>query len=718
DIVGFEMTFIIYFCVYGYHLLVPGYLIARLLNLRRGRFLLSLALSYALLLLNLIPMEWLEAPLWIFILAFNLQVGFLLFANALVGWRHARVGIAARRRTWSSFLSSITKSCWPPLVIVSGVLIYLVWAGPYIELPADAWRHIGRFQDAWNTCVHTGHIARIQIAAENWMPSNYFMQQGGHWYILHALLCKISGITITDSVMPLTVANTIMFCWSIYWFAIFLWSRHRISRLQKILASLWSVCFTVVWLGVNIFAYIRYYALAPGILNYIIYLAVVVLILDYLRSRSWWSHALWLVPLLLTAMNVIHTQEAVFVCFMGLGMLIVMEGQWIWTKSKYSVFRSQKSEVVKERWFWTRIRNGLTNRRAQTLAMNMLKIHVLFFGGLIIFGLLLFYSLHKPMVGDGYSETVLKPVFQNVFHQQWFIQPPSGQFFQVLTWWGVFVYALFLLYARHFLRQPFILAGMLMPCLTVFNPLTLAILSRWMADPNAIYRFNYMIPLPFVAGFLAMRFSNEIKRWIGAGWRNGMRSSQRDLPAIIVQIKSILWWRGLWAGGCLLGLFILLTPWEPLFGMKSNSRFYTFKPVAEGNDQRRWGDLIALVRTHPQAVILSDQYTSTILHWLGANTTDGDWWLRPASQGADRLALLRNLDRRHDWWLVVNRRNGEFSRNGYISGHWPADVLMRFASFYPEDLILFIKQHPELFKEIWSKDQIQVYDIVEEQMLK
>jgi len=281
-----------------------------------------------------------------------------------------------------------------------------------------------------------------------------------------------------------------------------------------------------------------------------------------------------------------------------------------------------------------------------------------------------------------------------------------------------------------------------------------------------------MIPLSFVAGFLAMHFSNAIKRWIGSGWRNSLRSSQRDLPAkhakgreniigakgveiitteaplcdgiivgkptllrdllfqkisffsvlsrvsrdIIVRIKSMLWWRGLWAGGCLLGLLILLTPWEPLFGMKSNSRFYTLKPVPEGNDQRRWGDLSAFVRTHPQSEILSDSYTSQILQWLGAGATAGDWWLRPSPHGADRLGLLRKLDRRQDWWLVVNQRNGEFSINGYISGHWPADVLMRFPSFYPEDLILFIKQHPELFKKIWSKDQIQVYDIVESRL--
>lgn len=720
------MASILFFGVYGYHLFVPGYLVTRLLGLRRGRFLLALALSYALLLLNLIPLVWLRSPLWIFTLAFNLQVGILLVANILVGlhrWR-ARNGTAKIRWPWNSIAKSCWRRrnrCWPPLAIVAGVLIYLTWAGPYTELPADVWDHIERFLYAQHS-IASGHFVRLWIW-DNLSLTEYISHQGWHWNILYALLCKMSGITTTDSWLPLSIANTIVFCLSIYWFAMFLWSRQRIHSVQKMQAALWTVCFTALWLGVSVFAYIRYYTFASTILNYVIYLAVIILALDYLRSPSWWSHAVWLAPVLLAVMNVIHTQEAVFVFFMGLGMIVLLEGRWTWLKNRWSKdgdqmseAGGQKSEVVKKRWFWTWIRNGLTDRRAPTFVMNMPKIHVFFIGGLIIFGLLLYHSLHKPMVGYGYSAAVLKPVFQDVFHQKWFIQPPTGQFFQVVTWWGVFVYAVFLLNARNFLRQPFILSGMLMPCLVVFNPLTILILSRWVTDLNVIYRCNYMIPLPFVAGFMAMRFSNEIWMWIGAGWHNGTQSCQRDRPAIIVQMKSMLFLRRIWAVAALLGLVVLLMPFEPLFGMKSNSRFYTLKPVPEGNDQRRWGDLIALVRTHPQTAILSDSYTSVMLHWMGVNTTAGDWWLRPSSPGTDRLGLLRKLDQQQDWWLVVNRRNGEFSTNGYISGHWPADVLMHFASFYPENLILFIKQHPELFHEIWSKDQIQVYDIIESRL--
>jgi len=447
------------------------------------------------------------------------------------------------------------------------------------------------------------------------------------------------------------------------------------------------------------------------------------------------------------AMNVIHTQEAVFAFFMGLGILMVIEGQWLlggWWRSKHPLVLHSLGDGGT-----SNIQHPTSNEEiesARVPTVNMLKIHVLFIGGLIVFGLLLFYSLHKPMVSYGYSEFLLRPLFHGEWlGQKWFIQPPSGQFFQVLTWWGLFVYALFLIYIRQFLRQPFILAGMLMPFLIVFNPLTLMIITRWVTDLNVIYRFNYMIPLPFVAGFLALRFWGEIKLHLPAKHAKGRENilnakdaepitarrewtSFRNLlfhaispfsvisrvsRAIIIQIKSRLCWHTIWAGICLLSLFVLLMPWEPLLGMRSNSRFYTLKPVPEGNDQRRWGDLIALVRTHPQAHVLTDHYTFILLRWMDVNVMDGGWWIAPSAKGADRLALLRKLDQQYDWWLVVNRRNGEFSMNGARSGHWWSDALTHFATAYPDDMLLFVKEHPELFNEIWSRDQIRVYDIVE-----
>ena len=513
----------LYCCVYGYLIFVPGWLITRLLDLRRGRFLLALALSYALLILNLIPMEWLRAPLWVFFLASNLQVIILLAANLIMEYRwRGRVRSRSEPRTprqsgaaTAQLVRSLLAHWWPPLLIVLGVFVYLAWAGPYMELPSDPWQHVGRFLQAQTSCIDSGHFEPINLrggAAGELKQS--LSRQGCHWYIVHALICKTSGLAIVDSVLPLTVANTIVFCLAIYWFAMFLWARQRIARCRKIQASLWAVGFTVLWLGVNIFAYVRYYALAPAILNYVVYLAAVVLMLDYFRSRSWWSHALWIVPLLVMVMNVIHTQEAAFAFFMGIGMLIVIEGQWVW-----GGWRRRKHRTSNIEHRTSNIEHPTPNVECRKImevsilpAGNMLKIHIFAVVGLGLFGLLFYYSLNKPMAG--YSAFLLRPLFHGEWlGQKWFIQPPAEQFFQVLTCWGVFVYALFLIYAGSFRRQPFILAGMLMPLLIVFNPVTLLILSRWISDLNAIYRFNYMIPLPFVAGFLAMRFWKEMRSW-------------------------------------------------------------------------------------------------------------------------------------------------------------------------------------------------------------
>lgn len=683
------MASLLYFCWYGYHFFAPGYLLSRLLGLRRGRFLLSLAISYAVLTLNLIPMEWFRAPLWVFFIAFNLQVVALMAANIILEYRRR----CRRAYEFGPLISRLCKTSalklyrriiaywWPPVVVILGLLIYLDWAGPYTELPADAWRHIERFQNVWQYCIGTGHFEQIWVPAKITTLSGYFVQPGCHWYILHVLFCRLSGLTIMDSLLPLSIANSIVFSLAIYWFALTIWSHQRITRVDKMYIAFLTVCFMVIWLGVSVFAYIRYYAFAPAILNYAVYLATILLIMDYLRSWRWLGHAVWLVPVLLAAMNVIHSQEAAFAIVMGMGLIIVAEAQWIWMKIRSAKAGNMPAIVIRDEF-------------KRMAAMNMRKVHIFFIGGLVLFIVLLIYSLHRPL--PDYSTTALKPVFQNATSlPTLFIQPPSGHLFQVVTWWGLFVYALFLTNYRCFLRQPFVLAGMLMPFLTVLNPLAISMLARLLPDVNAVYRFSYMIPMPFVAGFLAVRFVNDIKLWNGANYC-----------------------RVIWSGICLLGLLIMLAPFEVLMGKPSNNRIYTLKPVAEGNDQRRWGDLIAFLKDHPQVGLLSDPYTCQLLYWVGLTASDCDKFLCLSSAVSDRGGLLRKLDWRHDWWLVVNRRNGDYSMNGARSGHWPAEILKQFDTFYSEDLRTYIAQHPALFKEIWNKNQIQVYDIVESELWK
>ncbi len=707
------MASILYLGLYAWHFFLPGYLIVRLLAIRRGTFLLSVAGSYALLMLNLMPLEWFKAPLWAFALAVNLQIALLLAANVFAGYRrgggwpsfwHPAGNRRGRPAGGGPSLSHGFSRWWAPLAIVAGVGAYLAWAGPYLELPADPWGHIVRFLEARQNILHPiVYVPRGMVARpDSWLE--FVMGQGGHWYILQSLFCRWSGLAVPDLPGPLTLANTLVFCLSIYWFAMFLWSGQRVRLRRKVQASLLAVIFTAVWLGINIFAYVRYYALAPGMLNYVLYLAAVILMLDYFRARSWRGQALWMLPLLLLTMNVVHTQEALFACFMGLGILLVLEGRGV--ISRVAAIRGQKSGIT--------LKAAMESARAP--AAKMLKVHVFLGLGLAAFGLLFYFSIHRPMAS--YSAFVLRPLFNGEWlGQQWLIQPLTGQFAQVLTWWGVLVYGLFLLHLRYFKRQPFILAGMLMPCLIVFNPLTILVMARWMFDPGAIYRFNYMLPLPFVAGFLAVRFWGEISSGMRQLFHSrslGKRPPDRSGPPARGMLGRVtMAGRGIWSAGALLGLIVLLTPWEPLVGNRSLSRFYTLQPVAEGNDQRRWGDLIAWLRQDPQVRVLTDGYSAMLLNMAGVKVMSGGWWIAPEKPGADRLALLRNLDRQHDWRLVVNRRNGDFSLNGARSGHWCGDALMHFAAAYPDDLLLFVKGHPELFREIWSRDQIQVYDIVE-----
>jgi hypothetical protein len=62
------------------------------------------------------------------------------------------------------------------------------------------------------------------------------------------------------------------------------------------------------------------------------------------------------------------------------------------------------------------------------------------------------------------------------------------------------------------------------------------------------------------------------------------------------------------------------------------------------------------------------------------------------------------------WLLVINRRDGNSSVVGKISGHWPEDVL-RVSHYYSPGFIDFVARHKQLFKRLWGQGGIEVYEI-------
>jgi hypothetical protein len=373
------------------------------------------------------------------------------------------------------------------------------------------------------------------------------------------------------------------------------------------------------------------------------------------------------------AMKLVHSQEVLFAACMALGVIICE--------------------------FW---------RRPSP------KITALFWLGLIAYvGAFLLAHL-QPMKAA--PDALLLPVQQIIpFLKNMYLVPPTGRFYEVLTLWGVLVYLLFFIRLRFFARQPFILAGMFLPLLTLFNPFTVDLLLRIGVTSNALYRLGYLLPLPLVAGFLAV----ESGRVLCTGRFQPAPPAAATLKPAACPAWGIF--RRVLAAAVLAGLVGCLFPIHSRYLEAPYSRCFTLRRIPPANTEKIWADLLEFLSRFDDKHIITDRVTGYVIRgWTLNSPCTGwfhdsahDWWLQAAHVPWRGEELLAELAQRRDcsWLLVINERDGGYSGNGAISGHWPGDVL-KVSRYYAPKMKAYVAEHPEHFQLLWSADRIRVYSVV------
>ena len=161
-----------------------------------------------------------------------------------------------------------------------------------------------------------GRQCAVVIRDGRWTPEaagRIFVKQGMHWYFLHAWLCRAAGLQVTDSLLTLSLCTVATLLSGIYTFAMGLFAGFRFRRTRKAWAAAAATLFFGIQAGTLGFAYIRYYALAPTIMNYSLFLAGAALALEFFTRPALGGKAVMLTALMAFAANVIHSQEAAFV---------------------------------------------------------------------------------------------------------------------------------------------------------------------------------------------------------------------------------------------------------------------------------------------------------------------------------------------------------------------------------------------------------------------
>ena len=686
-----QCLFILYFtCCF----FIPGWLLFNLLSLRRYVFLLSFSLSYAFLTAVLIVLQIAKLPVSFFapvILIGSVVFGMLwlirlFWVNKIVLNRKRDEAAAGQRylRYRPSILIAFS--------IILGLLwIYLWWAGPYLEIPSDVWTHVVRFRETKEQ-IDTGQFATA--------PSiNFFLQQRRDWFVIVAFLIRWSHLPAPHLLTPLTVIVLSFFCSGIFFTALALFRNFRMTIRQKSALAAAAAIFCAISMGTSVFAYIRYYAFAPAILNYILFLTAVIVAYDWLNAKKWKSHAVWIVPLLILVMNTIHKQEALFTCFMIMGIAFVNIAHWLISRRQDTIlicgerpleYRLPVKSVVIAGvslivwlglFFLMRYNNPINWLAPNTILPNIPVPEA-----------------SVPVIFKAFTITAPHDPILRLFVYQLYMM------YETIGCWGIFVYLLFLIWFRQLAKSSYLIAGMLMPLFTILNPITVDFFVRLTTSSNVhpitLYRFNYMLPLPFVAAFAFVKAFETVFQRNPRGWNCGILAGRKRIFAGIAGIIIIT------------GLIGLLFPINNRWIYAPNSRIYTLNKQSE-HDAHWRDDLIEFAGNREGRLVITDPVTGRIffqlypeynyigLQWMQSNDPEKEF---AGIIKQDRNILNKGL-------IIINRHDGLPSVTGRISKHWAEDALQT-SRYYSTNAIAFVESQTNRFKLIWAKDRIEVFQII------
>lgn len=629
------MTGISYFFLHLFALLLPGWILVRLTGLNHSRMMFIPATGYIYYILLASLSKWLYLPLSTFYSIYLVLLVCLLLLSLKF---HRPVRAQSVDMHWLSGL----------LLVVFSYLLYRFVVGPYTEIPGDLYHHMEYARIEFDAILG-GHLGKEMDLL------SLAKQKGGVWYSFFALLSYLSGHEFSNTLPWAMLANSLIFLCVVYSFSWIIFTAYPMSRVARTGAALLATFFVASHMGLNVFSYLRYYSMAPTMLNMVIYFASVIAILELLKWQSMKARYALFIVFSLAASMVVHNQETLFVLLIG-GMML----GWFAFCPEDLKGSGMSDFAVSRRLYY----------------VATLLLFVTGFVGMQIWAYM-HESRPDQFFGKVQQLSEQGPVLNRILYLA-----PGYQAIQVITVWGLAVYALFLLYWRRFVRHPYLFSGMLLPMVTVFNPLFVDWFLR-MDGVHTLWRMLYIVPIHFVAALCIVFLLEKIKRSTSV--------HTKLFPAIAIG-----------------ALFLLLLP---LNGLNPNSR-QTLGPTRADESYAHWQDLINyLNQKHiDKTRILTDPVTGYVLNGMTKHRTY-------QHKFSPRLMKKFNLDdysaaplrQYKNWLLVINDRQGGISETGSLSRHWDAGVL-NTREFYTDALRVRIQENPEKrFELLWEQDNIRVY---------
>ena len=619
-----------------------------------SKFLISVSLSYGLFafavaIARFAQLSYIQFSLivWFYCAITILLAGLQLwqFTRQVSYWLNARNFIVA-------YLPITT------IILLFG--FYHCFVGAYSEIPADIYFHIEKFQQVYRELLG-GEIEAIQSF------SKAIKQDIEVWYYLLAWIALNTQTSIADMLQTATLVSQSVFLFAIYHFALRVFSHRR----DAVIIACLTTILVFMHFGISAFSYVRYYALAPAMLGFVLYLSAMVVGLNLLSTRRFEGAAFkvfFLVFTLLAAI-LIHTQEAMFIAI----HLSIMICFFAFNLMKIAVRGNQKDKQ---------------NATSKFFDLTVIVLALM----IVMFFCTAYYFAHYNLThfGNNGNRLIEFGAAKGIFPQL-AVLDPSYQFIQVVTLWGVLVYGLFFLNWSRYKDNLVLLSGMLLPFITVFNPIFTDLFLRF-TDSTVLWRFCFLIPIHYVAADLIIMYLRRLLAFNATTLRRAI------------------------AGLALAGMALLLLPFYNGWRDLHYSRYPTLRAVADTQSYQHLDDLIEFLTTMSvQKELLTDPVTGYVLSGFTPHLHYRDKFSITPYSDFKRFHFEGYSDDPLDKYagklLVVNQRtiNNGSSFVGAVTRHWPTDLFQLITPFYPQTLLEYLQGNPEKFELLFQHRSIKVY---------
>ena len=409
------------------------------------------------------------------------------------------------------------------------------------------------------------------------------------------------------------------------------------------------------------FSYLRYYVFAPAFLPYLIYLLVGLVVVESMVNRRQavsLTETATTTALGLFVSYIVHRQEALFIAVL------------VGTAVAYAVVVTL-----------TKSRKSRTGKLSQSLGIWEIAA----VAGIPI---LLVCAVLLKFKG---AETESFLLINNVIDvgkfigldREFLIADPFGRVFETLGVGALILFASYFLFIPRDKRSSFLSFSIVVPILIVFNPISVDIFLS-VSKQEVLWRFMYMTPIGLVAGYL---FAYLITQ--GAA----QKYLKRNVAIAVMLLVSLI-------------------PFKDSQDLLQQ-RYGTLLAISPLQDIRLYSDLLEEVEKYSDRDLLTDPVTGYVIGALTQNKYSGFKFhhsgdhvdLNKNEYSDDSFSGFRNR------LVIVNLRDGAYSPNGRISGHWPHSIL-KTSNYYSRPLREFLATNPPHFNLLWEKDRIRLYEIV------